>query len=57
MLCVDRNLVMVEIELVAKSIVDMLENSQYTNISISSLLEDRRKLINEIPRVRIKHCY
>lgn len=57
MLCVDRNLVMVEIELDAKSIVDMLENSQYTNISISSLLEDCRKLINEIPRVRIKHCY
>lgn len=27
MLCVDRNLVMVEIELDAKSIVDMLENS------------------------------
>lgn len=49
--------VMVEIELDAKSIVDMLENSQYTNISISSLLEDCRKLINEIPRVRIKHCY
>ena len=57
MLCVDRNLAMVEIELDAKAVVDMLGNSQYSNRSFSSLLEDYRKLIYEIPQVQIKHCY
>lgn len=57
MLCVDRNLVMVEIELDAKSVVDMLRNSQYTNNSHSSIIEDCRHLISMIPQIRIKHCY
>lgn len=57
MLCVDRNLVMVEIELDAKSVVDMLWNSNYTNNSLSPIIEDCRKLISMIPQIRIKHCY
>ena len=57
MLCVGRNLAMVEIELDAKAVVDMLGNPLYSNRSISSLLEDCRKLIYEIPQVQIKHCY
>ncbi|KAK9990476.1 hypothetical protein SO802_025461 [Lithocarpus litseifolius] len=57
MLCVDRNLVMVEIELDAKSIVDILQNSQYTNNSLSAIIENCRYLISIIPQIRIKHCY
>ena len=57
MLCVGKNMAMVEIELDAKAVVDMLRNPQYSNRSFSSLLEDCRKLIYEIPQVRIKHCY
>ena len=45
MLCVERNLDMVEIEMDAKAVVDMLGNPQYCNRSISSLLEDCRKMI------------
>ena len=57
MLCVDRNLVMVEIELDAKSVVDMLRNSNYTNNSLLPIIEDCRKLISMIPQIRINHCY
>ena len=57
MLCVDRNLAMVEVELDAKAVVDMLANPLYSNNAISPLLEDCRFLISKIPHVKIKHCY
>ena len=57
MLCVDRNLAMVEVELDAKAVVDMLANPLYSNNVISPLIEDCRFLISQIPHVRIKHCY
>lgn len=57
MLCVDRNLVMVEVELDARSVVGMLGNSQYTNSSLESIIEYCRHLISIIPQVRIKHSY
>ena len=57
MLCVDRSLAMVEVELDAKAVVDMLTNSQYSNIAIAPLIEDCRYLISQIRQMRIKHCY
>ena len=57
MLCFDRSLAMVEVELDAKVVVDMLTNPQYSNIVIASLIKDCRYLISQIPQVRIKHCY
>ena len=57
MLCIDRSLVMVEVELDAKAVVDMLTNSQYSNIAIAPLIEDCRYLISQICQMRIKHCY
>ena len=48
---------MVEVELDAKAIVDMLANSQYSDNAISPLIEDCRYLVSQIPQVRIKHCY
>ena len=57
MLCFDRSLAMVEVELDAKVVVDMLTNPQYSNIVIASLIKDCRYLISQIPQLRIKHCY
>lgn len=57
MLCIDRNLPMVEVELDAKAVVDMLVNPKYSNNSISSILEDCKYLVSQIPQTRIKHCY
>ena len=57
MLCIERNLAMVEVELDAKAVVDMLANSQYSDNAISPLIEDCRYLVSQIPQVRIKHCY
>lgn len=56
-LCIECNLAMVEVELDAKAVVDMLANSQYSNNAISPLIEDCRYLVSQIPHVRIKHCY
>lgn len=57
MLCIDRNLAMVEVELDANAVVDMLANPLYSNNAISPLIEDCRYLVSQIPHVRIKHCY
>ena len=48
---------MVEVELDAKAVVDMLANPLYSNNAISPLIEDCRFFISQIPHVRIKHCY
>jgi len=52
-----RRLTMVEVELDAKAVVDMLVDSHYSNNAIAPLLEDCKYLISHIPQVRIKHCY
>ena len=57
MLCIDRNLAMVEVKLDAKAVVDVLANPLYSNNAISPLIEDCRFFISQIPHVRIKHCY
>ena len=57
MLCTKRNLAMVEVELDAKAVVDMLANSQYLNNVISPLIVDSRHLVSQIPQVRFKHSY
>ena len=57
MLCIDRNLAMVEVEVDAKAVVDMLAKSQYSNNAVAPLLEDCRYLVSKIPQVRINHCY
>ena len=57
MLCIERNFSKVEVELDDKAIVDMLTNLQYDNMSISSILEDCKFLVSQIPQTRIKHCY
>ena len=55
--CLNPNLSSVLIELDAKSIVDLLVNSDYSNNAISPLVDDCRSLMAQLPRVQIKHCF
>lgn len=41
----------------AKSIVDAVVNTKYSNIFASDLLDDCRHLIQQIPQIRFKHCF
>lgn len=55
--CLNPNLCSVLIELDAKSMVDLLVNSDYSNNAISPLVDDCRSLMAQLPRVQIKHCF
>ena len=51
----DLNAVMVELD--AKALVDALNNPFYVNSIISSLFDDCRQLVAQIPHLSIKHIY
>lgn len=46
-----------EVELDAKAIVDAITNPNYTNVFVSSLMDDCRMLVSQIPQICIRHCY
>lgn len=56
-LCISRGFVAIEVELDAKSILDAVSNPEYSNIFASSLMEDCRHLVKQVPRIRLKHCF
>ncbi|KAK9993884.1 hypothetical protein SO802_023587 [Lithocarpus litseifolius] len=56
-LCHQINARAVMIELDAKSLVEVLNNSSYCNSVISILLYDCKLLISHIPQVSVKHIY
>lgn len=56
-LCCQLNVCAVMIELDAKSLVDVLNNSSYCNSMISPLLDDCKLLIDQFPQVRVKHTF
>ena len=45
------------VELDAKALVDALNNPFYVNSIISSLFDDCRQLVAQIPHLSIKHIY
>ncbi|KAK7859307.1 hypothetical protein CFP56_006889 [Quercus suber] len=51
------NILAIEVELDAKSIVDAVVNPKYSNIFASALMDDCRHLIQQIPQIRFKHCF
>ena len=55
--CLNLQLPAIEIEIDAKSIVELLNNPRAAERVVSTLVEDCRYLISQIPHVRIKHCY
>ncbi|XP_030964717.1 uncharacterized protein LOC115985976 [Quercus lobata] len=57
MLCVDRNFPAVVVEMDAKVIIEVLNNPNNTNLIISSIVDDCRKLASRIPRIQFEHCY
>ena len=56
-LCCNLNIHCHEIELDAKSIVDVLGNLSYVKNIISPILDDCRQLITQFHQVLIKHCF
>ena len=55
--CLNLHLPAIEIEIDAKSIVDLLNNPKAANNVVSPLVDDCRYLISQLSRVRIKHCF
>ena len=56
-LCRHLNIGAVVIELDAKSLVEVLNNSSYCNNVISPLLDDCKLLIDQFPQVRVVHIF
>ena len=57
LLCYNLNIQLLEIEVDAKSIVDVLGNLSYVNNIISPILDDCRQLITRFQQVQIMHCF
>ena len=56
-LCVSRKCQVVEVEIDAKAIVDALSNPNYSSIFVSSIMDDCRNLLSQIPQMCFRHCY
>ena len=56
-LCCNLNIYCLEVEMDAKSIVEVLQNTSYVNHVISLILDDYRHLISWFQNVCIKHCF
>ena len=56
-LCCNLNIHCLEIEMDAKSIVDMLRDTDYANNIISPILDDCRQLLIRFHQVHINHCF
>ena len=57
MLCVQKKIPAVIVEMDAKALVDALNNPSYRNSVISPIFDDCKHLILQIPQVCIKHVY
>ena len=57
MLCVQKKIPAVIVEMDAKALVDALNNPSYRNSVISPIFDDCKQLILQIPQVRINHVY
>ena len=56
-LCSSLNISCLTIEIDAKVIVDVLQNSNYVNHIVSPILDDCRNLMTRFQQVQVKHCY
>ncbi|KAL0014527.1 hypothetical protein SO802_001596 [Lithocarpus litseifolius] len=56
-MCSDLHINALEIDLDAKVIADLMNNSGSSNASNSSIVADCRLLISRVPQVKVKHCY
>ena len=56
-LCSSLNISCLTIEIDAKVIVDVLQNSDYVNHIVSPILDNCRNLMTRFQQVQVKHCY
>ena len=56
-LCVDRNFSTVEVDLDAKSVIDVLTSPSCSNNLTLPLVDDCRLLATKIPQIRFNHCH
>ena len=57
MLCINRNLEAVEVELDARAVINVISNLNISNLFVHSLVDDYRLLASQIPRIHFKHYY
>jgi len=55
--CVNRNCQAVEVKIDAKAIVDALSNLNYSNLFVSSIMDNCKNLLSQIPRTCFRHYY
>ena len=55
--CCNVSLEAVEVEIDASAMVSLVSQATHTNDELSSLIDDCRNLMKNIPRVRLKHCF
>ena len=56
-LCNNLNIPSLIVELDARAIVDILQNSNYENSTLFPILDDCRQLMGGFHQVQVKHCY
>ena len=56
-LCCNLNISCLEVEIDAKTIVDVVGNPDYVNNIISPILDDCKLLISRFQQVSFKHCF
>ena len=54
---VHRNFNVVEVELDAKAIIDVIYASNCTNSLVAPLVDDCRQLATQVHQIRFKHCF
>ena len=56
-LCHQLKLMAVEVELDAKLIVNAITNNSCCHSALSPFIDDCRKLLSQLPQVKVLHCY
>ena len=54
-MCQNIQLIALEIKLDAKAIVDLLANSSYPNNDISSIVDNCKLLVSQLPQMHVRH--
>ena len=56
-MCVDMQIPALEVELDAKVVADLMNNTTSLNADFAAIVADCRQLLSQIPQVKVSHCY
>ena len=56
-MCVDMQIPALEVELDAKVVADLMNNTTSLNADFAAIVGDCRQLLSQIPQVKVSHCY